>query len=264
MGATLEAVFRQSIPPHEVIVIDSGSTDETVAVAGRYPVKVLEISRGEWSYPRALNTAASHATGEILVCLSAHSTPWDVNWLGSLLAHFDDEKVAAVWGQELNQSRTRPTYGPSVRQTKGLYTASNRAWGLSNANSALRRLRWLEHPFDERLPAAEDKAWGKEMLKRGWTIVHEPAAITIHARHSPRRAYRRNRAVMQGFRMIFPEVARPGAGTFKRMSLEARQIAREQTGRSQFARFGSYIRHALTIAAHVLGGFVGSRRSVRD
>lgn len=243
--------------PHEVIVIDSGSTDETLTIAKRYPVVLLEMTPEKWSYPRALNIAATHATGEILVCLSAHSIPWDGEWLARLVAHFDDERVAAVWGQELNPSRIRPTAGEIVRQTKGLYKAENRSWGMSNANSALRRSLWVELPFDEQLPAAEDKAWAKAMIDRGWTIVYEPEAVTLHARHSPLRAYRRNRAVMQGYHMIFPEIARPSAGTIRRLSAEMRGIARERH-RGSSIRLGSYLKHVVTVAAHLLGGFVGS------
>src|SRR4051812_23585851 len=74
IGSTLTAVFRQSVYPHEVIVIDSGSKDETLAIAGRFPVKIMRIDPEEWSYSRALNRAAAAATGEALVCLSAHCT----------------------------------------------------------------------------------------------------------------------------------------------------------------------------------------------
>lgn len=264
LPATLDAVFCQSQQPHEVIVIDSGSTDGTVAIARRYPVVVLEIPPKEWSYPRALNIAASRATGEIIVCLSAHSVPRDEEWLARLTCHFDDQMVAAVWGQELNQSRSRPTLGPPVRQTKGHYTAKSRLWGLSNANSALRRSRWLELAFDERLPAAEDKAWGMEMLERGWVIVYEPAAVTLHARHSPLHAYRRNRDIMHGFRFLFPELSHPNAGALRRISLEVRQIADERAETGLLSRPGSLLKHSVTVAAHLIGGFVGSRRSARN
>src|SRR5207253_6023626 len=58
--------------------------------------------------------------------------------------------------------------------------------------------------FDESLPAAEDKAWGRSMLDAGACIVHEPAAAVWHARHTPLAAYRRQRAVNEGLALMFP------------------------------------------------------------
>ncbi|MGI8520705.1 MAG: glycosyltransferase, partial [Actinomycetota bacterium] len=53
LGATLDRVFDQDLQPHEVFVIDSGSTDATLKVAARYPVRIIEIAPRDWSYSRA-------------------------------------------------------------------------------------------------------------------------------------------------------------------------------------------------------------------
>jgi rhamnosyltransferase len=87
LGATLEAVLGQHHRPHQVIVIDSGSRDRTLEIAYRYPVCTLSIPPREWGYSRALNRAAAHAHGDVLVCLSAHCVPVDDRWLGNLLRH---------------------------------------------------------------------------------------------------------------------------------------------------------------------------------
>ncbi|MDP8958580.1 MAG: glycosyltransferase [Actinomycetota bacterium] len=215
LGSTLEGVLEQSIAPYEVLVIDSGSTDATLDVAARYPVRVLTISPEVWSYPRALNLAAAEAVGDVLVSLSAHCIPATRHWLGNLLRHFDDPEVAAVWGPGLRPGRPVPELGQAQRQLPGTYNVLNRTWGLSNANSALRRELWMQFPFDEALPATEDKAWGREAMRRGYSIVFEPDAAVWHETHSVLRAYRRNRAVMEGFRMMFPELESPTSGQLR-------------------------------------------------
>jgi glycosyltransferase involved in cell wall biosynthesis len=257
LGATLKAVLKQDLPPHEVIVIDSGSTDPTLAIAARYPVQILEIASDDWSYPRALNVAAARAGGEILVCLSAHCRPVDELWLGAMLGHFDAPDVAGVWGPDLRPGRPRVVPGPPSLQRPGSYTVENRTWGLSNANSAIRQDLWEEFPFDEKLPAAEDKAWAMEAMQRGYSIVHEPRAAVWHAPHTVRNAYERNRKVMEGFKMMFPELEDPVAGMLSRVAGAARDVLVYNLRNRDLRTLWQDVRRAPSIIAAVVGGYLG-------
>jgi rhamnosyltransferase len=264
LAATLQTVFAQSVAPHEVFVIDSGSADATLEIAARYPVRIVEIPPEEWSYPRALNRGAERATGEILVCLSAHAVPSGTEWLSNLLRHFDDPRVAAVWGPSLRLNRSTPLPAGPLRQEHGSYTVETRTWGLSNSNSALRRSLWELCPFDERLPGAEDKAWGREMMARGYCIVFDPAAATTHARHTAKNAYRRNRAAMEGFLLMFPELQRPAAGSWSRVARAALRIVRRYAARPYPWHLWRDIKQGVSTLASVVGGYAGSRRARRS
>lgn len=204
LGATLDAVFSQSVPPHEVFVIDSGSRDRTLAIAARYPVKIIQMSPNGWSYPRALNVGARQATGEFIGCLSAHCPPARENWLANLLRHFDDPSIAAAWGPNHYRGSALPEPRPPIRQDPGSYNFANRKWGMANCNSVLRRSLWQEIPFDESLPATEDKAWGREVMKRGYSLIYDPAAGVWHERHSTVNSFRRSRAIRAGYEAMFP------------------------------------------------------------
>ena len=46
LGDTLESIRRQTLPPAEVLVIDDGSTDDSVGVAERHPLRPKVISLG--------------------------------------------------------------------------------------------------------------------------------------------------------------------------------------------------------------------------
>jgi rhamnosyltransferase len=219
LGATLEAVFSQSVPAHEVFIIDSGSRDRTLEIAARFPVRIIRVSPNGWSYPRALNVGATEATGEFLVCLSAHCPPVHEDWLANLMRHFDDESVAAVWGPSIRRGSTLPAASRPARQEPGTYSFETRGWGMNNCNSALRRSLWLEFPFDEALPATEDKAWGMEAMSRGYSLIYDPTAAVWHERHRATNSFRRAKAVMAGYRLLFPEAQHS-------MSEELRKVAR--------------------------------------
>ncbi|MBA3431496.1 MAG: glycosyltransferase family 2 protein, partial [Actinobacteria bacterium] len=116
LGATLTALFDQTLPAHEVFIVDSGSRDRTLEIASRWPVHIIRVSPSGWSYPRALNTGAGEATGDFLVCLSAHCPPAHRDWLAHLLRHFDDETIAATWGPSIRRWSSLAADAQPVRQ----------------------------------------------------------------------------------------------------------------------------------------------------
>jgi glycosyltransferase involved in cell wall biosynthesis len=72
LPACLRTLLAQTYPAVEVIVVDDGSSDGTVEVARRFPVRVLGAAhRGPAA---ARNLAARRARGEILVFVDADMT----------------------------------------------------------------------------------------------------------------------------------------------------------------------------------------------
>ena len=55
IGKLLNGLTQQTVSDIEIIVVDSGSSDDTLIIANRYPVKILSITPEEFSFGRALN-----------------------------------------------------------------------------------------------------------------------------------------------------------------------------------------------------------------
>jgi glycosyltransferase involved in cell wall biosynthesis len=71
--ATLRHVQRQLAPAaSEVVVVDGGSSDATVALARRCGARVVQAGRGR---ARQMNAGAAAASGDILVFLHADTRP---------------------------------------------------------------------------------------------------------------------------------------------------------------------------------------------
>jgi rSAM/selenodomain-associated transferase 2 len=66
IGATLMAAV--ALKPHEVIVVDGGSTDGTCKICRQLDVTVLSAPRGRGTQ---MNHGAAHATGDVLLFLHA-------------------------------------------------------------------------------------------------------------------------------------------------------------------------------------------------
>src|SRR6266550_1246429 len=98
----LDMVFRQEVKgEYEVVVVDSGSSDCTLEIAQRYPVRGYSIAPEEFHHARTRNFAASLAQGEFLVYLAADALPATTDWLHWLISNFSDPDVAGVYGRHL-------------------------------------------------------------------------------------------------------------------------------------------------------------------
>ena len=66
----LEGIQQQTIKDVEIILVDSGSTDDTLEIAKKYPVKIVEIKPSDFSFGYSLNTGCKNASGDFLVFIS--------------------------------------------------------------------------------------------------------------------------------------------------------------------------------------------------
>ena len=176
----LAAVLNQDVSGVEVLVVDTGSTDQTLAICRDFNVRV-HAYQGPYTPGRALNAGFAQSRGRYLVCLSAHCIPLNDKWLERLIAGFHDPSVAAVYG------RQEPLPDSHESDKRDLWTVfgieqrlQRKDYLFHNANSAIRRDLWQRWPFDETLPSLEDRAWAKRMIAQGHAILYEPQASVYH------------------------------------------------------------------------------------
>ncbi len=191
----LNQVFRQEGVRFDVIVVDSGSRDDTLKIVSEFPCKVIEINPEEFSYGRALNLAYANSNSIYCVALSAHAPPLDRHWLRNILMPFEDQSVCAVVGKQMPREDCNPFDAGGLKRiygTEKLYLTRDSRITFSNANAAVRRSDWETLRFDEGLSYSEDLHWSYQMLRKGRRIVYEPTAAVFHGHNeSPRRLYER-------------------------------------------------------------------------
>lgn len=203
----LDAIRTQSVRPAEVIVVDSGSTDNTVEIALSKGAKVIHISQQEFSFGRALNHGAAAAAGSVLVFASAHTYPASDRWLELLLEPFVDPNVTLVYGSQRGDHRTKFSEQRIFQQWFPDEPSDDQPHPFcNNANCAVRRSAWQKMPYNEEIPGLEDIHWAKEALKQGMRIVYRPAAAIMHVHEETyRQVYRRNHREGIALKVISPE-----------------------------------------------------------
>ncbi|MDH5299152.1 MAG: glycosyltransferase [Desulfobulbaceae bacterium] len=193
LAELLDSLQNQKyLSPFEIILVESGSTDGTVAIASRYPeVRIVPIA--DFSHGRSRNLGASHATGDIVVFLTQDALPQDDGWLKNLLAPFADQRVAATYSRQVPRPdapfterfflSTRFPAGPAVYRQKSREdeVLTFEKVFFSNVSSAVRRFVLVEYPFDETLIMSEDQQLSRDLLEAGYAVVYAPESVVIHS-----------------------------------------------------------------------------------
>ncbi len=181
LPGVLTRIAKQTERNFEVIVVDSGSTDNTVEIAEIAGARIVHIAKSNFTFGRSLNIGCAAAHGEFLVFLSGHCYPKHRRWLDELLAPFDEPGVALVYGKQRGGHTTK--FSEHCHFAKTFPNESHvpqDGFFCNNANSAVRRDLWRENHFDEVLTGLEDLAWAKSMTERGHKVAYTPRGGVIH------------------------------------------------------------------------------------
>ena len=235
--------------PSEMILVDSGSSDDTLAIARAHDwVRVVPIDR--FSHGGARNRGIREARGDVVVLMTQDAIPANPYWLEKLVEPLKQPEVGAVYSRQVPRSRVsaveeaflfdRFPDGPQVvRRPDGEGIPVYPTTFFSNVSAAARRATWLDFPFDETLIMSEDQQFARDILLAGLAIVYEPASMVLHS-HSY--------GLCETFRRYFDSVV-----AFRQLSRRHRAAASAQLGQSTLGREMIYVaRHRPLSLPHYL------------
>lgn len=180
---TLDAVLRRlgRGPEDELIVVDSGSKDATLALAAEHGAKVVR-AEGPFNYSRSLNLGFAAARNAWVLVLSSHCLPISPRFTDELrneLAAFPAD-VAVAFGPCVLTAKAAAAASLAQEATCHLsrleWERERKAPG-GNVNALYRLECWRRHPFDETLIVAEDLEW----LIWAWNSGYRAAQLHVAA-----------------------------------------------------------------------------------
>ncbi len=182
LPALFDRLAAQTYQDVETIVVDSGSIDRTRAIAQERADRLVRIRQQDFTFGYSANVGIRNSQGRYLVIVSAHALPTGPDWLTHLIAALREEQTAMVYGRQEGHQDSKLGEARDFRRTFGgcRQVLTSPRFFANNANAALRRELWEQHPFDERLPGLEDIEWAKHWMQQGYQVIYEPAASVCH------------------------------------------------------------------------------------
>jgi len=183
----------------ELIVVDSGSQDDTVAAAKQAGANVFEIPPAEFNHGATRDYGISLANSEYIILTVQDAVPSHPQVLEHLVAALQLPAVAGAYTRQLPQpdadvltKRNLDGWlvGKLQREERfipheGWYEALTPMEKLTfctfdNVCSALRKSVWQQAHFGT-VDFGEDVDWAKRVLLAGHHIIYEPDAAVIHS-----------------------------------------------------------------------------------
>lgn len=117
VASTLETILMQSFTDWEVIVMDGGSKDDTLAILHEYEKKYPNIhvfSEPDEGPYHAIHKAAARAQGDFILEMCFSDGYLDKDWFAQCIAAMDaDQEVSLVWGIPFDMTEEGKLMGPS-------------------------------------------------------------------------------------------------------------------------------------------------------
>jgi rhamnosyltransferase len=183
----------------EIIVIDSGSTDESISICREYHAIVHEIAPSTFNHGLTRNLGVDLSKGEFVLMTVQDALPVENTFLEELIKGFKDDSVVAVCGLQVVPALSdtsplswhRPISPPEISYYEFDNLSAFDSLGPQEKRyvcrwddvcamyrrSVISKLRFPEISF------GEDMAWCKEALRRGYKICYHPAAKVYHHHH---------------------------------------------------------------------------------
>jgi len=246
----LDILDGQTLPPAEILVVDSTSTDGTPERARARGARIVSLPQSRFTHAGSTNLGFREARFPVVAMLSQDALPASPDWLADLTAPLADSGTAAVYGRQvprpdcfaLERWEIERCY-PDRGEPEVVY---------SNVNSVARKQVWEDLPFDETVLIAEDRFWARAVRERGLSVVYSAEAAVLHSHeYTLSQLYTRCREEARARRLMENHAEGPGLlvkGWPKQTLRDGRRLVREGKGASwpraaayRFAQFAGLV-----------------------
>jgi len=227
---TLEAVLGQSVPPHEVIVVDDGSDDDTPAVIESYLDQILYVRLDNSGGPaRPRNVGVAMATGDLVAFCDSDDIFASNAVESATVAFLANPEIDFVWGDYdlidshghvirkngmANYQEFRKYLQPTGQEVLSVleagmgYRSLLRGLFMGISSVVVRRSTLTKAgSFDETLRNSDDREMWLRLARLGACFAYQDSVRFYYRKHDlsvTSRGYRRIPSMISNFRRQIP------------------------------------------------------------
>ena len=189
----LDSLQTQTLKPAEIIIIDSGSTDETCVIAKQRNCKIITIGHADFDHGTTRNLAMSEVSSEFAILLTQDAIPVDEHMIAELIKPLHtDLNIAICYGRQLPrpnaevlESFAREFNYPaqSILKTKDdIETLGLKTFFCSNSCSAIRCSTFKElGEFKNNIIVNEDMLFAAKAILQNHSVYYSATAKVYHS-----------------------------------------------------------------------------------
>ncbi len=192
LPALLIKLNQQTVPPSEIIVVDSSSTDNTLAIAQESKCLVISVARRDFRHGGTRNLGAREAKGDILLYLTQDAMPADQFFIERLVQPICEGKAYASSARQIAFPDANPiekfsrmyNYPDqnSLRTDDDVKKLGVKTYFFSNSASAiLRKAFWSVGGFSNKLIVNEDMYLCATLIHNNYSVAYQADALVYHS-----------------------------------------------------------------------------------
>lgn len=181
VGQTLKSLYSQTFQDFELIIVDSGSTDNTLNIIKNYPHRLIEIAATKYYPGPVLNMAINETKTDIIIFLNSDSVMLTPYSLEKLIIGFKDKEIDAVLARQLPRPEADNWV---IRDYELSFPDSDKTpdWiTLSLPLAGFRKSLWKKHNFYGDAWASEDTEFGNWIINNKYKIKYIKDSLTMHS-----------------------------------------------------------------------------------
>lgn len=210
LASLLTMLAKQTVPPADILIIDSSSNDATSTIAETYKgVRIQQIPRETFNHGKTRDLGVQKTVGDVILFLTQDAVPMDERLIERLIKPFDNPDVAITYARQVPREDSSPreklvriyNYPAKSRlqSVDDIPDLGIKAFFCSNVCAAYRRdIYDILGGFEKDLLSNEDMMYAAHAIQHGYQIAYVADAAVIHSHDfSFQEQYKRNR--IQGY-----------------------------------------------------------------
>lgn len=206
-----DLISQKLIGRIEIVVVDSGSTDNTVEICKKYNVNLVEIPNEDFSHSYSRNLGASHAKGDYLLFMTQDVSVTEDVWVSQIISILKENDVVALSCDEIvrddadlfarvkNFEHNNYIFSGAIDKINSMpesrdENAVRKAAQLTDVNCLVRKNVFLDYKYEG--DYAEDLLLGKKLLEDGYKIAQVSSVKVMHS-HTRNGFYELRRSIVE-------------------------------------------------------------------